>query len=165
MNTSKNNISQIQTLISIAKKIKGRIRFQKMVYILQNKGVNFQEKFKYHHYGPFSVDLQLRMEDLVDREVIIEEKLAGSYIYELNPRNNFSDEACDVKKQEKLIKLLNDRSSKELELTSTIYFLINEGIKKRENIEKKLRSLKPHLIDIIDNSFKLKEEIDSAYIA
>jgi len=49
----------------IAKKVEGRIKLQKVIYILQTKGlVNFELDYKYALYGPYSQDLQLQIDYL-----------------------------------------------------------------------------------------------------
>ena len=45
----------ILELVNKCGKIEGRTKFQKIVYILQNLGVPFEEKFTYHYFGPYSI--------------------------------------------------------------------------------------------------------------
>ena len=62
------NFEKILALIKLTdNKIDGRTKFQKIVYILKNNGVNFEEQFKYHYFGPYSPELQLEIEELIDR--------------------------------------------------------------------------------------------------
>lgn len=155
-----NDINRILTLVKKAGKIDGRKKFQKIVFILQSKGVDLPEKFKYHYYGPFSSDLQLEIDELVDSKVLIEDHLENnSYSYQISQNTKF-DEDSNIVDKELLINLLNKEDTKVLELTSTIYFLEKEGWSEKEFIEKKLRSLKPDLTKYISKSFDLKEKID-----
>ncbi len=39
-------------------RIKGRTRFQKIVYLLKNQEINFQYEFRPYLYGPYSVNLK-----------------------------------------------------------------------------------------------------------
>ena len=43
--------------------IVGKIRLQKMVYLLDQLGANSDLSFEYHHYGPYSDDLADAVED------------------------------------------------------------------------------------------------------
>jgi len=153
------NFKRILTLLEEAESIKGRTKFQKIVYILKNKEVPFKEKFKYHYFGPFSSDLQLEIDELVDRNILVE-KNTNPYVYKVNKENKIEFEKdLIISKKKDLIKFLNKRDFRELEVTSTIYFLENYGIRDKKILRKKVEALKPHLKDFIDNSFKLKEEI------
>ena len=154
--------NNILSLVSIAGVINGRTKFQKMVYILKCKGVYFPEKFKYHHYGPFSLDLQLEIDELVFNGLLSEN---GSL--EPNPTYSYSISTKDQNNGEflkyaELITVLNSASIKVLELTSTIFFLKNqEKITEKSIIIEKLKFLKPHLESYIDKAFDLETKIDS----
>lgn len=159
MNTKNNILS----LVDLAGKIEGRTKFQKMVYILKCKGVAFQEKFKYHYYGPFSFDLQLEIDELVFDGFLYEktdsEQANTAYSYSVNESAGCKNELLQYTD---LIKLLNGASIKVLELTSTIFFLKNqEKITDHEVIVEKLKFLKPHLACYIDKAFDLEKKINS----
>lgn len=49
-----------------------RVRLQKSVYLLNRLGFNSDFKFEYHHYGPYSRDLDLATSDAVALGVISE---------------------------------------------------------------------------------------------
>ncbi len=156
----KENFIKILSLLKEAGQISGRTKFQKIVYILKNKDIQFKEKFKYHYFGPFSSDLQLEIDELTDRGIVIE-KSVNPYVYEVNQINNIEfEQDSQIKGKKNLIHFLNQKDSKILELTSTIYFLENNGIKEERILRKKILALKPHLNDYIEDSFQLKEEID-----
>ena len=159
MNTLNDNFSRILTMINEAGNVAGRIKLQKIIYILKNKGISFDEKFRYHYYGPYSQDLQLEIEELVDREFLIEES-ANPYIYKIKQQDSFH-KVSDIVDNGDLIRLLNKKDYRELELVSTIYFLQNEGIKNKNAIKKKMQILKPRLKELIDTAFELKKEIDA----
>jgi uncharacterized protein len=50
-----NNIEQIVAISD--GKIVGKIRLQKMFYLLQKSGLDTQYEFEYYHYGPYSSSL------------------------------------------------------------------------------------------------------------
>jgi len=61
----------IPTLINAAGgEIVGKVRLQKLVYLLDQIGVESDLSFAYHHYGPYSEELADRVEDdLIFRRV------------------------------------------------------------------------------------------------
>ncbi len=153
------NLKRIITLLDVAGNIRGRTKFQKVVYILKNKEIPFNEKFKYHYYGPFSSDLQLEIDELVDRNILVEKNM-NPYDYEVNKENKIKfNKDLNISGKKELIQFLKNKDIKELEITSTIYYLENNGLKDKDILRKKITALKPHLRDYIDSSFKLKDEI------
>jgi hypothetical protein len=124
------------------------------------KNMPFNEKFKYHYYGPFSSDLQLEIDELVDRNILVEKNM-NPYDYEINKEKKITfDKDFNIANNKELIQFLNNKDSKELEITSTIFYLENNGVKNENILRKKITALKPHLKDYIDASFKLKNEIN-----
>lgn len=161
MSKLRENLDNLLTLVKVAGTIEGRIKFQKIVFILKYKGIRFNETFKYHYYGPYSAVLHLEIEELVDREFLIEAH-TNPYIYKLNPDKQIAwKENSDIKKNEKLIKFLNEQTSNQLELISTIFFLEKTGLTDKDIIHKKIAFLKPHLKDHLREAFQLKKQINS----
>ena len=156
----KQDANRILTLVSEAGKIDGRKKFQKIVFIIQAKGGNIPERFKYHYYGPFSSDLQMEIDDLVDHKVLIEDNSGSYFSYKLSPQASDFDVDDDILKMKDLIQYLNKIDAQKLELISTIYFLKQEGCKEESLIQKKIKILKPHLIDLLPDSIKKTKEID-----
>jgi uncharacterized protein YwgA len=52
----------------------GRIRMQKVVYLLEQLGLDGGFWFSYHHYGPYSEELSDVLDGLVKREKTVEEE-------------------------------------------------------------------------------------------
>ena len=89
----------ILLLLHFLKKIDGRTRLMKLLFLLKNEG-GFRErnfhKFKPYRYGPFSKEVILDLEELQDLEFIKLEyrqlpkdefgEKAGAYIYTLTPK-------------------------------------------------------------------------------
>ena len=46
--------------------IVGKVRLQKIVYLLDQMGMNSGYSYEYHHYGPYSAELA----DSVDEDVV-----------------------------------------------------------------------------------------------
>src|SRR5690625_360724 len=57
------NHAKLMQFFSIASEVTGRKKRQKMIYILQQCHVPFEEKYRFHIYGPYSEELTLRSEE------------------------------------------------------------------------------------------------------
>ena len=49
--------TNILNLLKVTGGIKGKIKFQKIIYIMKIKGFPFSFRYKYHHFGPYSINL------------------------------------------------------------------------------------------------------------
>ncbi|MFL5789400.1 MAG: hypothetical protein ACJ748_15175 [Flavisolibacter sp.] len=58
---------------SCIKSVEGETKLQKIIYILQQKGFDFDYVFKYALYGPYSEELQLEIDFLNDIGILREE--------------------------------------------------------------------------------------------
>src|SRR5690348_7988727 len=84
-----NNLDAIVQVVSCHdNRIEGRIRLQKLIYLLQHLGVPFSEKYTYLHFGPFSHDLQYEVEELKRYGLLSEEggPPSSPYYYSLGPK-------------------------------------------------------------------------------
>lgn len=63
--------------------VHGRKKLQKMIHLLKSAGNEFPFKFRYHHYGPYSSQLQSEMNRLVSEGFIVEKLEDGTYTYEI----------------------------------------------------------------------------------
>jgi uncharacterized protein YwgA len=127
---------QVSALIKLAgNQIVGKVKLQKIVYLLDKIGMNSGFIYSYHHYGPYSSALS----DEVDWEVFTGD-------IEEQERNRVSDgvpyvifrsaDTVDVPKGKigelevgdvaRYATVLNGYSSTELELAATAYWLANE---------------------------------------
>lgn len=126
--------------------VTGRKKLQKMIYILQKSAVPFEEKYQFHFYGPYSEELTLRVEELCNLGFIEEtrEDKANYFQYHYDVTKAGEDFlkqfTLDMPDITDKTKLLQSRSSRFLELVSTILFF--EHLDKREQIEK-LHQMKP----------------------
>ncbi len=157
------NMKKILALIkACGGKIQGRTKLQKLVYILKNHGVDFDENFKYHHYGPYSFNLQLEITELVDCGLL---KEAGStpYIYELESQAAKEVDNSFLAEKKELIDFLNKQDYQILELVATIYYLKNTGIHNDLALRSKLQILKPHLEQKIESAFKVFYELEEKF--
>lgn len=154
------NLKNILTLLEESGTRTQRNKLQKIVFILKYMNFPFEEKFKYNYYGPFSTDLELEIDELIDRNLLSETDV-NSYICVVDGNTEIKYEKTNFSsKQKELIKFLSNKKFEDLETTSTIYYLENSGVKDHNIIRKKIKTLKPHLDPYIESSFKLHEKIN-----
>ncbi|MDB6118908.1 MAG: hypothetical protein JWO08_2689, partial [Verrucomicrobiaceae bacterium] len=124
-----NTLLQLGILFKGVSHVEGRKKLQKMVHILQEFGVPFGVRFGYHHYGPFSEQLQDSLQSFQHDGLIAETPVGGQF-----PTSQFTPEA-------KLLELLdqvgatvspawvdfaselNAKSPRDLEAISTLIYV------------------------------------------
>src|SRR5699024_1016330 len=147
---------QLLTLFDAVETIRGRKKLQKMVHLLKSSGTDFPFKYRYHHYGPYSSQLQSEMDQLVTQEFLEEAVEEGAYIYHITERGRAfkamleTDGGYSFTIQRELIEQLINKSTSFLEMFSTYVFLLESGDTKDEAKEK-AKELKPHLTDQLDD--------------
>jgi uncharacterized protein len=153
---------KIVSLVKMCNGITGRKKIQKMVYILKQKGMGFTEPFIYHHFGPYSSELQIELNALVEWGILSESQQPDtSYRYSLSGEDN--PENQDNEKYRNLAQYLNEQSPKVLELVSTMYYLKNKGYENFKAIQQKTLTLKPNLAHEMDNALKVYDEVESKF--
>ncbi|QQK81736.1 YwgA family protein [Salicibibacter cibi] len=122
----------VLSLLQTVGEITGRKKFQKIVFISKKLGMPFHEKYDFHRYGPYSEELNLRLEELQQFEFIseIKEEMAGYHQYRYQVATNGEhflktkgNNRETFEQQKNVIQEMNVCSSKFLELTATILFL------------------------------------------
>jgi len=146
-------------LANRAKEIDGRKKFQKIVYILQQLGAPFEEKFTYHYYGPYSPTLQLEIDDLVTSGKL-EESKSNPYAYTYKPTQK--NETSFLERYNNIINFLANKPSYLLELVSTIFYLKEHYTSDRMFLRSKLAILKPRLKRYFDDAFDLFEKLQQS---
>ena len=125
--------------------IVGRKKLQKLIYIAKKLNFPFFEKYQFHIYGPYSEELNLRMEEICSLSFVSElkEKKAGyfQYRYDLSSKGEeflgMSD--YELPEAKEVLNELNEQSSRFLELVSTVIYF--ENLTKTE-VEEKVFTLK-----------------------
>lgn len=141
-----NNHAKLVHFFSVANRVSGRKKLQKMIYILQKCRVPFAEKFQFHIYGPYSEELTLRLEELCNLQLVAEEKEDKGnyyrYIYEITADGQaFLDQfALDMPDFKDQVDMLQEKSSRFLELVATMCFFDDLS---REEVEEKIHVVKP----------------------
>ncbi len=112
----------------------GRVRLQKTCYLLDRLGFDSGFEFEYHHYGPFSRDLEnatadAKAFDLLDERFAERESDGAAYsIYELTDhgREAVLDEAygnLGVEQTTRLVQIFAETNVTILELAATVDWL------------------------------------------
>jgi len=160
------SLKKIMSLLSLARCITGRKKFQKIVHILQQKGLDFGEHFRFHYYGPYSDDLQLKIDALVMENVINEERADSGrgYQYALKEDVTF-DSDPDLERHCDFVNYLNSQSPQVLELVSSVYYILE---RKKNFSEKeaflKARRLKPKLDNKTEEAQKVYRYIENLHV-
>ncbi|WP_152656911.1 YwgA family protein [Oceanobacillus sp. CFH 90083] len=159
------NHAKLLYFFSKAQQVPGRKKLQKMIYILQQCHVPFEEKYQFHFYGPYSEELTLRVEELCNLNFLTEKKEEKShyhqYRYAITEKgitflNQFEVNMPDI---EDGIRILQDCSARFLELVSTVLYF---SYLSREEIIDKVYTVKAKLKytdEEIDEAFRFIDEL------
>ncbi|MCU9613343.1 YwgA family protein [Caldibacillus lycopersici] len=163
--------AKILHAIQSSGEIIGRKKFQKMIYIAKKLAFPFQEKFQFHFYGPYSEELTLQLEELVNMGLIneIKEKKGGYYQYRYTVTENgedfihMFDEEVHHPKLNECLTDMNEQSSRFLELVSTVLYF--DTLPKEQVYDKisQVKSKQKYTREEIDQAFayidSLKEKV------
>lgn len=136
-------------------RINGRKKLQKLVYLIEASGTHLPFSYQYHHYGPYSSQLQQEISFMVQQDFLTELKEDEAYIYEITRRGReFMDrieEDYNFDIDGDLVSALNEENSQLLEMVSTYAFLLQSGYNS-QSAKNKAIELKPHLAYLVDKS-------------
>lgn len=166
-----NTLIQLGSLLRAVTEIEGRKKLQKMVHILQQFGVPFDVTYGYHHYGPFSEQLQDSLQSFQHDGLIHETHVSGQF-----PTSRF---AVDPKLLELLDLVgvsasppwesfaieLNSKTPRDLEAISTLLYVEGQtGETVGSNVvDETFRKLKPNLQDLLPKAKNLLGEFRAAF--
>lgn len=151
--------AKIVQFIKLAGEVTGRKKLQKMVYIAKKMNFPFQEKYQFHIYGPYSEELTLRVEELCNM-AFLSEKMEdkGSYVQytyactEEGRQFLLTMENTNTK-LDQCIERLNDKSSRFLEMVSTLLYF--DHIERLAQVEK---------LHVVKGKLKFSEkEVEEAF--
>lgn len=157
------NTYQLLTFINSAEEIRGRKRLQKMIHLLKSAGTEFSFKYRYHHYGPYSSQLQSEMDELVKQGFVSEKQVSGAYQYSITDRGQTfktlleTDGDYSFAINETVFNELVEKDTQFLEMFSTYVFLRESG-DTEEQAKEKAAQLKTHLKDLLDESIEAYEK-------
>ncbi len=157
------NYGLILALLNTVGKVKTRKKLQKVVFFLKIVNVPFSEKFSLHHFGPYSPELQLEIDQLGDAGFITSEfnefqntATGNQYLKEHSEYLAiFSDD-----KLMRLVKTLNGFEPFKLESMATIVYFENSYGNDKKMLRKTIKGIKPHLDGVFDEAWKYLENLD-----
>jgi len=167
-----NTIFQLAALFSAVNEIEGRKKLQKTVHILQEFGVSFGVSFGYHHYGPFSEQLQdclqVAQHDQLIKET--ETSVAGQPTFRFQAEERLLQlhqllGNGELPAWSNLAVELNQKTPRDLETISTLIYLKKlrgDGVDDHI-IETEFKSLKPHLVDRLEQAKRTLDELKGKY--
>ena len=175
-------MGQLETaaIVVAAKKVDGRVKLQKLVYLLQKSGFDLgYSDFGLLLYGPYSDSLAADLDRVtgvmleeIRQDVGMADRLTGEpairYVY--RPRKGVGRELVQSLEQRfgarggdliSLISSLNAKSSPVLELTATaVYFRDDEGVVEPDVMWERVLELKGHLKRYLVGAKALLSELD-----
>jgi uncharacterized protein YwgA len=111
-------------------KLTGRVRLQKIMYLLDNKGLESGAAYFYHHYGPYSEDLWDAVSDAKFFEGLHEEVVSSDCwtpysVFELTEKRTppYRVGRMPAGEAREYLEKLKNVNSTVLELASTIHWL------------------------------------------
>lgn len=147
-------------LLHLLRRVEGRKKLQKIVHVLQERGVPFPERFEYSYYGMYSAQLRHEVERLEDEKLVNERQArAGMNVcYSLEATAELGTLINELSGPADLpwadtARHLNTLSAQQLEGMSTILFLRECGLE-GEALRKRLLKLKPHLGQIYESCLR-----------
>jgi uncharacterized protein len=160
--------AKILYAIRTAKEVVGRKKLQKMIYIAKRLSFPYHEKFAFHFYGPYSEELTLQVEELVNMGFLdeVKEKKGGYFQYRYQLTKN-GEEFLGLFSQNLPPELdvcltdMNGKSSRFLELVSTVLYF--DSLPKEDVYEKiqQVKSKQRYTKNEIDEAFEYIQSLKS----
>ncbi|GEK35041.1 YwgA family protein [Kurthia sibirica] len=151
--------AKVVQFMSLAGEVTGRKKLQKMIFIAKKLDFSFQEKYKFHMYGPYSDELTVRIEELCNLG-FLEEKMEnkGSYSQYCYRATAKGEEFTSIIEEaslalQKTIILMNQQNSRFLELVATLLFFDNLTQKQRIEKVKTVKASLKLTDDELQNAF------------
>ena len=139
-------------LLVTAGAVRGRKKFQKIVFIAQQLGYPFGESFDLHVWGPYSEVVAMKLKEMTDWGFAREEVLpgpAGNHLYVYEPGPNAQTALAGAPDPDpqfdgltRLVTHLNDQDATFLEGVATALYLRSKGLSDAE-VSDRLPRLKP----------------------
>ena len=141
-------------------KILGKTKFQKLVYLAQEKGLYLGYDFGYHYFGVFSSELEM---DLQSGEVfgVFSQDVKSDYYgcpIEISLKDMNQVQSVDSSNSAlSMVSELSKEESRVLEVLSTIIYLKKAGYDGAK-LESILERLKGHLKEFFPRAWELNEK-------
>ncbi len=159
---------RILKIIDTVGELKSRKKIQKIVYLLQQKGLPFNENFSLHHYGPYSPELQIEIDRLTDGGLIKQESIDDSYVFQIEEKGTSFLRDKELLIQQltinKVPDLIEDLNSIEpsyiLEMMATIVYFEKSYGKNKDRLKEVLGEVKPKLISHFDKAWENLDKLN-----
>jgi uncharacterized protein YwgA len=124
----------------------GKTRLQKIVFLLEEKGLGFGFSYDYHNYGPYSAELSFAIDDAEALRLIKTERRPGYHEvpYTIFEATNLAPNFEEDEKRTligKALSIVDGYSALVLELAATAIYLKNNGY--AENYWSEVKKRKP----------------------
>ncbi|MRH44005.1 YwgA family protein [Aquibacillus halophilus] len=139
------NHAKLMKFFLASDEVVGRKKLQKMIYILKQCDIPFEEKYEFHFYGPYSEELTLRVQELCNLGFLSETKEKKSnyyqYRYQMTEQGEefLNHSTVQIPAIENMVGLMKKKSSRFLELVSTMLYF--DDLSKQE-VEEKVQNVK-----------------------
>ncbi|WP_052751850.1 hypothetical protein [Neorhizobium galegae] len=143
-------------------KIVGKTRLQKTFYFLENYGLGLGLDFQYYHYGPYSEELSLAIDDAVALNELVLEWRAGanaSYAVFSVAASHANEASPHDTDREKILSILDGYDSISLELAATADFLSRVGYESDPWSETKIRKSTKAADDKVEKAKRLLSDL------
>lgn len=138
----------------------GKKSIQKLIYLLQELGVDLNYRYKMYHYGPYCSELSNDLDIMDMTNTINIEPNPNMYGYSIKLGEFGKEQASDIEQLlysdrehfDKLLSVFGECSAKELELYATMH-LVERILRKREqdwsqeSVTREVKILKPKYPD------------------
>ncbi|WP_079477904.1 YwgA family protein [Halobacillus salinus] len=159
------NHAKLMQFFSSTDEVVGRKKLQKMIYILKKCEIPFEERYQFHFYGPYSEELTLRVEEMCNLGFISETKEEKKNYYQYRYKLTDNGKAFlehyenNMPPLHEHIATMNEKSSRFLELVSTMLFL--EHLPKEEVKEKvyTVKSTQNYTDEDLENGWEFIEKL------
>lgn len=134
--------------------LEGRKKLHKLVYLCQDRGIDFGQDFVFHQYGVFSPGLADDLQQAVKWDVLYEERVdsAEKTTYRISLGAEAQPHLSEW--DATFVAPLAEESAATLEVLGAIVYLARHGYEGTELLER-LRSLKGHLSNHFDRALDL----------
>ena len=166
----RNSLCVITNIVGESGELKGRVRLQKLGYLLQQRGFGPLAKthFSYHHYGPYSDQLAGALEQVVASGLVQEVQHTTSnqrkiYSYKLNRQH--PDNACleltpvELDELRTVVRASQDATWRTLELAATVVYLERNLNLSRDASFTRALGLKPDCVSYQEQATRLLAEL------
>ena len=158
--------ARVLDVIRTAGEICGRKKLQKMIFIAKKLSFPFEERFDFHFYGPYSEELTLKIEELVNMGFLREEKeKKGNFLqyrYTLTESGERFLQLSPVAAPEALrtcVEDMNNQSPRFLELVSTILYFDHLPEERVREKVRKVKSKQNYTGEEMDRAFQYIEQL------